>query len=324
MPIDSTPSANDPVLRPLLEARDDDERQVALETVIVVQARPVIAGVLGGMRATAFGDDREEVAATVTLRLVRRLRSIAEGRASGIESFSDFVARLTYNAVHDFLRSRFPERTRLKNRFRYVIRNDRRFVTWLFDGDLVVALARWGARHEVARQPSIADGDVPPQMLRQEETGAALAAVLARIGAPALLDDLVTIFAELWQVGEHSTRLDVPVAEANPELELATRRHLRSLWREIAALPGGQRTALLLNLRDRDGLNALALFVLTGATTVAELASAAGLTVERMWEIWDELPFDDLTIAGMLGVTRQQVINLRKSARERLARRMRE
>jgi len=95
------------------------------------------------------------------------------------------------------------------------------------------------------------------------------------------------------------------------------------LWREIAALPPRQRTALLLNLRDRDGLNALALFVLVGVTTIGDLASATGLTVERLWTIWDELPLDDLTIAGMLGVTRQQVINLRKSARERLARRVR-
>ena len=36
---------------------------------------------------------------------------------------------------------------------------------------------------------------------------------------------------------------------------------------------------------------------------------------------WPELPFDDNTIAALLGATRQQVINLRKCARERLRRR---
>jgi hypothetical protein len=35
-----------------------------------------------------------------------------------------------------------------------------------------------------------------------------------------------------------------------------------------------------------------------------------------------KLPLDDATIAGLLGATRQQVINLRKCARERLERRM--
>jgi hypothetical protein len=38
--------------------------------------------------------------------------------------------------------------------------------------------------------------------------------------------------------------------------------------------------------------------------------------------LWKELPLDDLTIAGRLGATRQQVINLRKSARARLVRRL--
>jgi hypothetical protein len=37
--------------------------------------------------------------------------------------------------------------------------------------------------------------------------------------------------------------------------------------------------------------------------------------------LWDQLPLDDLSIAARLGVTRQQVINLRKAARARLARR---
>lgn len=37
---------------------------------------------------------------------------------------------------------------------------------------------------------------------------------------------------------------------------------------------------------------------------------------------WNELPLAATMIAELLGETRQQVINLRKSARERLARRM--
>jgi hypothetical protein len=44
--------------------------------------------------------------------------------------------------------------------------------------------------------------------------------------------------------------------------------------------------------------------------------------VRDLDELWDELPLDDLKIAARLGMTRQQVINLRKSARARLARRM--
>jgi hypothetical protein len=38
--------------------------------------------------------------------------------------------------------------------------------------------------------------------------------------------------------------------------------------------------------------------------------------------LWSRLPLDDASIAELLNITRQQVINLRKCARERLARRM--
>jgi hypothetical protein len=37
--------------------------------------------------------------------------------------------------------------------------------------------------------------------------------------------------------------------------------------------------------------------------------------------LWNKLPMDDNGIAAFLRVTRQQVINFRKSAKERLARR---
>ena len=48
------------------------------------------------------------------------------------------------------------------------------------------------------------------------------------------------------------------------------------------------------------------------------------MTLEEFGEIWNELPLDDKRIAALLGLTRQQVINLRKSARERLTRRMKD
>jgi len=121
------------------------------------------------------------------------------------------------------------------------------------------------------------------------------------------------------------------VTEAAPEVldtrtphdELETRENLTQVWREVQELPVQQRMALLLNLRDVDGMNALALFVLLNVVGLNEIAAVLDMTLQRLSELWNELPADDLTIAAMLGKTRQQVINMRKSARERLARRMR-
>ncbi len=39
-------------------------------------------------------------------------------------------------------------------------------------------------------------------------------------------------------------------------------------------------------------------------------------------ELWNQLPLDDAAIAELLDLTRQHVVNLRKSARKRLTRRL--
>ena len=64
------------------------------------------------------------------------------------------------------------------------------------------------------------------------------------------------------------------------------------------------------------------LFTQTGTTDLREFADILNLRFDDFLELWNQLPLDDNTISERLGLTRQQVINLRKSARERLARRM--
>ena len=53
-----------------------------------------------------------------------------------------------------------------------------------------------------------------------------------------------------------------------------------------------------------------------------QLAAALEINVADFVSIWTELPLEDVRIADLLGLTRQQVINARKSGRERLARRL--
>jgi RNA polymerase sigma factor (sigma-70 family) len=104
---------------------------------------------------------------------------------------------------------------------------------------------------------------------------------------------------------------------------LTHRDHLERLWGEIRELPPRQRAALLLNLRDDEGRGMIELWPQTGVAPLAELALALDLTEAALRELWPTLPRDDQWIAERLGVTRRQVINLRKCARERLARRLR-
>lgn len=114
----------------------------------------------------------------------------------------------------------------------------------------------------------------------------------------------------------------MPAARPTVVDELMHRERLRQLWAEIEALPPRQRAALLLNLRDDDGRGMIELWPESGAASRADLARALELTGEQLDELWPTLPRDDQWIAAHLGVTRRQVINLRKCARRRLTRRL--
>jgi hypothetical protein len=60
-----------------------------------------------------------------------------------------------------------------------------------------------------------------------------------------------------------------------------------------------------------------------GIATFRQMAEALGMSPEKLPELWSELPLEDTRIAELLQLTRQQVINARKSARNRLTRRLR-
>jgi hypothetical protein len=159
---------------------------------------------------------------------------------------------------------------------------------------------------------------------------------LAAIGGPCRFRDLVAALAEV--LGETDAAFgaaDTRPADAHdlvdhledrgasPAEALEHRDYLERLWSEIILLPMRQRAALLLNLRDEHGGGMLALLPITGIASKPDIARALEVSEEALAELWGTLPRDDQWIAEYLGITRRQVINLRKCARERLTRRMR-
>jgi len=145
---------------------------------------------------------------------------------------------------------------------------------------------------------------------------------LLRDHGPVAFGDLVQAMATSLGIRESKPpRAMEPWQEAEQLTKLEQRQHLENLWKEIRDLSVEHRVALLLNLREAGGGNAVALFIGLGIASIDEVAAAVGLTVDRLAALWSRLPLDDLTIAEMLGVTRQKVINYRRSARDRVARR---
>jgi len=100
------------------------------------------------------------------------------------------------------------------------------------------------------------------------------------------------------------------------------RRFLEQLWKEICELPLLERTALLLNLRDNNDRGLIVLLADLRIVTIRQIAMALRLQPEEFAALWRDLPLDDDDIGERLGMNRQQVINLRRSARRRLAKRI--
>lgn len=178
---------------------------------------------------------------------------------------------------------------------------------------------------------------------------------------PVELDDLVNLVAEIIGVQDEAAQVrrlaadpdderpayDPPATELTPEEVAWLRQFLRRLWAEINGLRPLQRVAYLLNFTDAEG--DVDLFPRNQIASRNEIGRAINLTVEQFTVMWGELELDQHTRAGTLELAtdderfafawlhlplfdsiiakvidgkRQQVINLRNGAHDKLVRQM--
>lgn len=322
------PVRNDPLMDGFLAAGDEVTRRRELERLLVEHVRPVVGAVVGRFArrdSLTRAEDAEDIEAAVTLRAIRKLQRLAAGEGEPIEQLPEYIARLARNTITDALRKRYPEMRRLRQRVDYLLRRDARFAVWTADGLMLCGRAAWRGWSMVDLPVTLENAS--DAMCNGADAGESVDAVFERAGGPVALDDLIRLLARLWNVADVAT-VDASELEAvderpSPEVEYESRRFLEALWSEVQALRPAQRAALLLNLRDIDGSNALSLLMILEIATFDQIAAALEIPPERLAGLWSGLPLDDLTIASLLGLKRQQVINLRRAARERLSRRLR-
>lgn len=334
----------DPALRAFVGAPTEEEADTRLEDLIETRLAPlvrkIVAGKLGSSRAaTAFPTaDLQDVAADALFTLLQRLRTHRSNRAAPpIENLDDYTAAVAYSVCAHHLRQRYPHRARLKNRLRYVLEHDRRFALWdLPAAGLHGGLARWRgqpaatgdrlARLEQHPEEWPRSWHKPPSLDRADPA-AVLGEIFDIVGQPIEFDGLVGLVARVWQIDRGGTESPdvlerLPAPETRPDVDIDRRRFLEQLWSEIQLLPERQRAALLLNLRDARGAGLLWVLPVTGLASMRAIAATIGMTAEELAHLWNRLPLDDTTLAERLGCTRQQVINLRMSARKRLSNRL--
>ena len=161
---------------------------------------------------------------------------------------------------------------------------------------------------------------------RPDDPAPLLDAVLRAAGGPVPFDRLVgTIGSLVAPTGRDATPAVDALADRDAvpaDRQLEHREFAEALWREVRLLPVRQRVALLLSLRDAHGSGVLWVLPLTGVAAVRDIARTLEMPEQELAELWNRLPLDDVAIGERLGCARQQVINLRWSARKRLSNRL--
>lgn len=337
-----SPVKIDAILEPLLVEVTDERADELLVQLINDHAEPVIKGVirfklrLSSHRESqrAEADDIYQEVLLQLLALLQRFRKSPDGNP--IADLRGMAAVIAHRTCARWLRRQFPERHALKNRLHYLVTRQRGFSLWEnADGQLVAGFAAWQEQNKpVTRQFP----DPLPGHLRASQSGKAqdlantVAAVFNYAGGPVEFDELVKAVVTLLGIsdqpieslaeGEDEVALVPDTNEPDPAWKLEKKMFLQRLWEELEQLPRNQRAALLLNLKESSGFGCITLFPATGIATVRQLAAALEMSAESLAEVWSELPMEDARIAELLGLTRQQVINARKSGRERLTRRL--
>jgi DNA-directed RNA polymerase specialized sigma24 family protein len=279
--------------------------------------------------------DAEDVRSEVMVQLAGRLEALRARPDEPIANLAGYVAVVAYHACDHYVRRKRPARFRLKNRLRYALTHAPALALWEEEGEWHAGLAEWRGkapmgipdRLEMLRHGprAAAAAALAPRATLEVAAGELLVRLLRWLGQPLPLDDLVEAMAVIWGVGDGVVEEmeEVPAATPGMETQLDQRRCLERLWREVQELPSRQRVALLLNLRDDRGGDLLGLLTLSGIARLHEVATAVEMDAGDLARLWKDLPLEDAVLAERLGLTRQQVINLRKCARERLARRLR-
>lgn len=332
----------DVLLEPLLTEVSDDQADEILSQLITVHAEPVIKGVIRfKLRLNPFRETQREEAddihQEVVLQLLtqlQRFRKLPDNHP--ITDVRGMAAVIAHRTCARWMRRQFPERHALKNRLHYLLTRQRGFALWPdTEGKLLAGFAVWQQQLQMTR--SLPEVEKLPTHIRAlksdkpQQLAELLASLFNYLGGPVEFDELVSGMAALQGIsdqpveslGDDEDATFEPAApEPDPAWRVEKKFFLQRLWEELQQLPLNQRAALLLNLKDATGFAAITLFPATGVASVRQLAAALEITPEDLAQMWNNLPIEDARIAELTGLTRQQVINARKSGRERLARRL--
>ena len=318
-----TLSGNDEVLEPYIGASSEQERETALACLLTSCAASVVRGVVR-RRSLRFGqsgilgaDVEDDITATVMYRLICRLRRGLTDYP--INDFRSYVAATAAHVCDDHFREKSPERLRVTRLIRRSLDASLRFGIWRLGDHDVCGFAEWRERATVPADLDAIAASLPWGVA----IGDALLQIFSSAGGPQTLGSVTNALLPYYQRRDDAGLSGEGTIDPEPWSKLYSTQVAAATWREIQELPFDQRVSILLHMRDESEGAALRFFLLTKIASVADLASALGMSRSELAALWPDLPLTDGAIGARLGLTSQQVSNARLAARRRLQRRLR-
>ncbi|MCC6446441.1 MAG: hypothetical protein IT210_23690 [Armatimonadetes bacterium] len=330
-------------LRAFLTAGDAKEESACMEEIARLLT-PILKGMIGRRR---LGDieDLEENCLAAALKAVSDLKR--RPSTASVENAESYLVRVIANECNRSLRARHPARHRLKNELMDIFtgrRHIRGLALWEGQsGERLCGYTAWQGRprtptplyHLWQSDPTAFRKRVLGRSQPQEmELGGLLGLLFDTLKTPVEVEEIVGMIAEIKNIRETAfVSLDalagddrtpgspglladcMPLPEDIALNRLEAERFLKWLWQEIVALPVSQRKALLFHLETEE------VMTLSSVAGWKEIAHALEIPADAMTSLLKSLPLPDSETAALLGVSRQGVINLRKSACSRLSRR---
>jgi hypothetical protein len=290
--------------------------------------------------------------------LYRKFRSDPEG----VRNPAGYVSAIVRNRFSDYIRERHPNRHSLANSLRYLLEEKPQYAIWEKDSEIWCGFSGWKAQGVEPAKPekaaALTEGrtSLPSGIRKSRESmkrgdwTKLLDAVFESLEGPVEWDAFVALIASLLGVVDLPP-VEPPATMTAPGLNAYERARVRQalarLWPEVAALNARWRAAFLLNPPFGCDID---VFIEHGMTSLREIGGLFSFTdqqFELIWRelqfpeerlarargldsydkkfclVWSYLPIQDAIIGSLIGRTSQQVIALRRLARERLAERAR-
>lgn len=336
------------LLGSFLQTADVAEVDNALAFLIEKRIEPLVKKILRGKlhASLRIADDRQtnqdalEMSGEIKALILFKLRHLkAENNRIEIENFEAYVTTITLNTYHQYLRKKYPFRLSLKNQLRYLLTHRREFSLWKTDKNVwACGFSDWQERdvdfvkYEFSQELENAllkSLDRQVNYKKGSNIISVVTAVFNYFQKPVHFEDLISVVYDWQEIKEptevaETENFDAKLPELKTDIvfQLEQAAFLKHLWKEIVQLPLRHRTVVLLNLKDNHGEGLIMLLPLLRIASIRQIAEALEFSAEDFARIWNELPWDDLKIAEYLKLTRQQIINLRQSARGTLKRRL--